>query len=97
MSDKLPVPVTMNQIAGATSMIMGKIRTMITEMHYQYQPGHIGAMMSDLRALQHIQALDASDAGLVVPVKVNDAEVRKAQQAAARAAESAERKRLGAR
>ena len=93
---KLPIPVTVVQIEQASANIRAKIRTCIQEMHYQYQPGHIAGMMRDLMALRSIQALDAGAEGIVMPVKVDDRDVRRKQQAAVKAADSAERKRLGA-
>lgn len=96
MSDKIDVPVTKNQIEQAGQAIVTRLRTMIVEMRYSYSPGRIAGMMSDLRALQHIQASDAGDAGIVTPINVDDREVRRKQQAAVKAADGAERKRLGA-
>jgi hypothetical protein len=79
--DGYPVDVTKNQIEAYRGYIRGRLRALIQEHNYTFSAGQLAGLMSDLRALDHITPLDATDAGAVKgPAADNDA-AAKAQRA----------------
>jgi hypothetical protein len=90
--DGYPIDVTKNQIEATRAYIAGRLKALIQEHTYGFQPGQIAGCMSDLRALDHIAAMDARDAGAVKgPAADHDAAAR--QQRAERAHNAKEAKK----
>lgn len=93
--NRIAVNLTTRQILDCEHLLLGHLRQRIIECNYVFAPGDIAGLASDIRALRFLRGTDASDAGIVVPVKL-DPDARKKEQAAERKADTTERRKLGA-
>lgn len=89
------IPVNSRQLEQCRTFVSGKLKALILECSYGYQPGSIAGALADLKALHVIVATDSGTNGIVAGPAPEPADIAARRQEAAKAREQTERKRLG--